>query len=195
MAFNDDLDSALTKVTSLPKDKLTPAVPTQKKAEGVAAGVVATPTKKLAWRQKTPLSDGVVREALGPDKSMQPDPAMEVPPLKKPAPAPAPKAPGSPEAVVDPSELDPDAPESLDGLDVPESGTPGDVPGLPSGRGYTVDQAKGQLDGIIKQWMDLAGNYPEGEERHKFLEIGERLREISAVINRDYIKRASDVQL
>lgn len=61
------------------------------------------------------------------------------------------------------------------------------VPGLPSGSKYTLSQAKGQLDGIIKFWMDLAGNYPEGEQRHKFLEIGERLREISAVLNRDFL--------
>jgi len=62
-----------------------------------------------------------------------------------------------------------------------------EIPGLPSGGGYTVEMAKGQLDGIIGKWMDLAGNYPEGDERHKFMEIGERLREISAVLNRDFI--------
>lgn len=61
------------------------------------------------------------------------------------------------------------------------------IPGTPSGSGYTVKQAKGQLDGIIKQWLMMAGNYPEGEQRHNFLEIGERLREISGVLQRDFL--------
>jgi hypothetical protein len=60
--------------------------------------------------------------------------------------------------------------------------------GIPSGNNYSVEMAKQQLDGVIGNWMDLAGNYEEGEERHKFLEIGERLREISGVIARDYIQ-------
>ena len=66
-----------------------------------------------------------------------------------------------------------------------------DIPGASSGSNYTIEMAKGQLDGIIGKWMDIAGNYPEGERRHKFLEIGERLREISAVIHRDYIENQS----
>lgn len=66
-----------------------------------------------------------------------------------------------------------------------------DIPGASSGSNYTIEMAKGQLDGIIGKWMDISGNYPEGERRHKFLEIGERLREISAVIHRDYIENQS----
>jgi hypothetical protein len=67
----------------------------------------------------------------------------------------------------------------------PEGGD--ELPGLPSGKSYTLNMAKKQLDGILEQWMDLAGNYEEGEERHNFLEIGERLREISAVLQRDFL--------
>jgi hypothetical protein len=57
----------------------------------------------------------------------------------------------------------------------------------PSDGSYSTEQAYQQLNGILNNWMDLSGKYPEGEERHKFLEIGERLREIAGVIKRDYI--------
>lgn len=64
----------------------------------------------------------------------------------------------------------------------------GDTPaGIPSGSGYDLNMAKSQLDGIIEKWMDLAGNFPEGEKRHEFIEIGERLREISGVLHRDFL--------
>jgi hypothetical protein len=68
------------------------------------------------------------------------------------------------------------------------------IPGLPSGGGYTLEIAKGQLDGILGKWMDIAGNYPEGDQRHKFIEIGERLREISAVIQRDFLSGQNKTQ-
>lgn len=80
--------------------------------------------------------------------------------------------------------------EEVTDADLPPQGGQEPVPGMPSGNNYTIDQAKGQLDGIIKNWMDMAGNYPEGEQRHNFIEIGERLREISAVINRDFMNDA-----
>ena len=80
-----------------------------------------------------------------------------------------------------------DADLPQDGQQKQDPAAGGEVPGLPSGNNYTIDQAKGQLDGIVKNWMDLAGNYPEGEQRHNFIEIGERLREISAVLNRDFM--------
>jgi hypothetical protein len=62
----------------------------------------------------------------------------------------------------------------------------------PAGSDYSIEQAHQQLDGVIGNWMDMAGKYPEGEDRHKFLEIGERLREIAGVIKRDYIESATD---
>ena len=77
--------------------------------------------------------------------------------------------------------------EDITDADLPEPEEQ-EVPGLPSGSKYTLQQAKGQLDGVIRQWMDLSGNYPEGDKRHNFLEIGERLREITAVIQRDYLE-------
>jgi hypothetical protein len=85
-----------------------------------------------------------------------------------------------------------DGGEEITDADLPPQGGQGQepIPGMPSGNNYTVDQAKGQLDGIIKNWMDMAGNYPEGEQRHNFIELGERLREISAVINRDFMTNA-----
>jgi len=57
----------------------------------------------------------------------------------------------------------------------------------PGGSGYTLENAKNQLDGIVDKWMELAGYYPDGEKRHDFLEIGERLREISGVLQRDFL--------
>lgn len=60
---------------------------------------------------------------------------------------------------------------------------------LPSTTGYTIQQAKGQIDGVIKQWMLLAGNYPTGSaEQDKFIELGKRLGEISRVIERDFVR-------
>lgn len=79
--------------------------------------------------------------------------------------------------------------DEITDADIPSEPADDTPAGMPSGSEYTVEQAKGQLDGIIKQWMDLAGNYPEGEQRHNFLEIGERLREISGVLNRDFIQQ------
>jgi hypothetical protein len=56
--------------------------------------------------------------------------------------------------------------------------------------GYTLDNAKSQIDGILKKWMDLSGAYPEGEQRERFLEIGERLEEISNTLERDFMHEA-----
>ena len=54
---------------------------------------------------------------------------------------------------------------------------------------YSIDQARGQLDGIIKQWMNLSSRFPAGSvEQDKFIEIGKRLTEISQVIQRDFIE-------
>jgi hypothetical protein len=79
--------------------------------------------------------------------------------------------------------------DDLEDLGDGEGDTPTDPTLVPTGgAGYTVNQAKAQIDGVIKQWMHLSGNYPEGsEEREKFQEIGERLDEISRVLYRDFI--------
>lgn len=77
--------------------------------------------------------------------------------------------------------------------DLPQPDQKEEIPATPSGNEYTLDMAKGQLDGIIEKWMDLSGNYPEGEQRHKFIEIGERLREISGVIHRDFLAKPGAV--
>ena len=183
MDFHEALDSVLIGMPELPKDGLIPVKSNLEKAEpGKRVSQLPKPTRKLAWRAKAPLSDSVERginEAEGDLEKPQDNG------LKKPS---APET-DSPEEIIDPAELD--SGEDLEGLDVPpgDESRDGTIPGLPSGRGYNVQQAKGQLDGIIKQWMDMAGNYPEGDKRHNFLEIGERLREISAVINRDYIEK------
>jgi hypothetical protein len=51
-----------------------------------------------------------------------------------------------------------------------------------------VGQATGQLDGIVKQLMELSGYYPEQDDKkHKLTEISERLSEISMVLNRDFL--------
>jgi len=60
--------------------------------------------------------------------------------------------------------------------------------GTPQGSGYDLKMAKGQLDGILEKWMDIAGTYPDGSKRDEFMEIGERLREISGVLQRDFLE-------
>ena len=56
------------------------------------------------------------------------------------------------------------------------------------GSKYTVAHAKGALDGMLSKWMELVREFPEGRKRRDFLEIGERLSEITAVLDRDFIK-------
>ena len=109
----------------------------------------------------------------------------EAAPAPQEAPVAPQAAPASPEqqgaqGEVSPEEIQPEDLPGQQGLEEPPTG-------MPSGSGYSIDIAKGQLDGILKHWMDLAGNFPEGKKRHEFLEVGERLREISAVINRDFL--------
>ena len=52
--------------------------------------------------------------------------------------------------------------------------------------GYTIDMIIGQIRGVIKPWMQIASRYPEGEQRHNFMEIGERLSEIANTLERDF---------
>lgn len=61
--------------------------------------------------------------------------------------------------------------------------------------GYTIDNAKSQIDGILKRWMDLAGAFPEGDQRHNFLQIGERLEEIANTLERDFIRHEAEAPL
>lgn len=89
-------------------------------------------------------------------------------------------------------------------LDIPVAGAPEEVPEAPvappeadlgpkvgyAPSGYTIDNAKSQIDGILKKWMDLSGAYPDGEKRERFLEIGERLEEISNTLERDFMHEA-----
>ena len=75
----------------------------------------------------------------------------------------------------------PEGPETGIGLEEPPRGS------LPP-TGYNVQQAKAQLDGILKRWMDMAGGFPEGEQRHRFIEIGERLEEIANTLERDFVQ-------
>ena len=107
---------------------------------------------------------------------------------------PPPPAPPAPQASPGQQGAQPGvSPEEIQPEDLPQQQAPEEPPtGMPSGSGYTIQGAKGQLDGILKNWMDLAGNFPEGKKRHEFLEIGERLREISAVINRDFLGAGGD---
>ena len=120
-----------------------------------------------------PVHSQLVREAA---------PAPQVPQAAPAAPqaAPAPPEKQGAQGEVSPEEIKPEDLPQQPGLEEPPTG-------MPSGSGYSIDIAKGQLDGILKHWMDLAGNFPEGKKRHEFLEVGERLREISAVINRDFL--------
>jgi hypothetical protein len=39
--------------------------------------------------------------------------------------------------------------------------------------------------------MELVREFPEGRKRRDFLEIGERLSEIAAVLDRDFIKETT----
>jgi len=138
-------------------------------------------------REKVKLSDSLIREAAPPSAPPAPEGGDEgggdegVFDLKDPTA-------GGPEEQ--PEQEDPlqDPTEEPDLGDLGNEGDEGDE-GLSSGSNYTVEMVKNQLDGILKMWMDLAGNYPEGDERHKFIEIGERLREISGVVERDFIQK------
>lgn len=122
-------------------------------------------------REKVKLSDSLIREAEAP---------------------PTPEG-GDDEGIFDLKDDPTAGPEGeFEGqtAELPE-GEPGGE-GISSGSNYTVEMVKNQLDGILKMWMDLAGNYPEGDERHKFIEIGERLREISGVVERDFVQKHPD---
>ena len=57
------------------------------------------------------------------------------------------------------------------------------------GTKYTVAHAKGAIDGMLGKWMEMVRDFPEGKKRRDFLEIGERLSEISAVLERDFIRK------
>ena len=83
------------------------------------------------------------------------------------------------------TELDDDLEEADFDIDEMESVQVSDK--LP-GTKYTVAHAKGAIDGILSKWMEMVRDFPEGEKRHNFLEIGERLSEIAAVLERDFIK-------
>ncbi len=119
-------------------------------------------------------------------------------PMPTPTKQPAPAADPAMDIAADPA-LDPGATPKQAAPDVlksPEPAAPapeagGNVlkskgEGLPSGSDYSVDMANSQLTGVIDKWMDLAGNYAEGDQRHNFIEIGERLREIVGVLERDF---------
>lgn len=101
----------------------------------------------------------------------------------------APQAPPSDEITQDDlPPLEGEAPQQGGGQDQGQQGGGG----LPNGGDYTTQNAKEQIDGILKNWLDLAGQYPEGDLRHNFLEIGERLREISGVLHRDFLGGAEE---
>lgn len=60
--------------------------------------------------------------------------------------------------------------------------------------GYSVQNAYDQLGGILKQWMNLQGQYPEGSDnKEKFIELGERLKEIQLVMKRDFMEEQGDM--
>lgn len=181
ISFTKRLDEAVRKVVPLEKidprlkadSELLPAK-TRLKVARVGSRQkttrsVPTPVQNPLKRQPQYLSDSFLRE----DELDQALAALETP---KAAPKPAAPKPAAPEGAAQAP-----APEAGAGQTSGEAG-------ISSGSKYTLQQAKGQLDGIVKQWMDLAGNLPEGGERHKFLEIGERLRAISGAIQRDFIE-------
>lgn len=139
-------------------------------------------------REKVKLSDSLIREAV--PAAPPPAPGGDesgVFDLNDPTGGPE----DEPDTLQDPTEepgLDDE--DTISGGEGSEGGEGGE--GLSSGSNYTVEMVKSQLDGILKMWMDLAGNYPEGDERHKFIEIGERLREISGVVERDFVQKHPD---
>jgi len=120
-------------------------------------------------REKVKLSDSLIREA-----------EAKIPSSESPSGVVA----GGSDELEDPTAEPPEGELDIGGEE--------DNVGLSSGSNYTVEMVKSQLDGILKMWMDLAGNYPEGDDRHKFLEIGERLREISGVVERDFVQKHPD---
>ena len=123
-------------------------------------------------REKVKLSDSLIREA-------------EVPPAPE----------GGDEGIFDLKDdptANPEGELEDQTTELPEDEFDAGGAGISSGSNYTVEMVKSQLDGILKMWMDLAGNYPEGDERHKFIEIGERLREISGVVERDFVQKHPD---
>lgn len=81
----------------------------------------------------------------------------------------------------------PDLGENDGNATEPQGEAPETTEPLPVDGGYTIQMAKNQLDGVIKQFPKLSVQFPEGDKRHKFIEIEERLSEISAVLARDFI--------
>lgn len=158
-------------------------------------------------RDKVPLSDDrnrsaveVISELLTPEKPPLPTqkPQMPAPEQGMPAPggeepmADAAGAAAPPEAGIDPNEItDADLPPREGEGGHEQAPAPENIPGTPSGNKYSVDTAMGQLEGILKNWMLMAGEFPEGEQKHNFIEIGERLREISGVLERDFGQQPS----
>ena len=65
----------------------------------------------------------------------------------------------------------------------------------PQPKQYTVEKAHKAIEGIISKWMQLAGQWPEGKQRHNFMEIGERLREIAGVLQRDFMSSQLQEQI
>jgi hypothetical protein len=181
MQFDELLDEA---VKAIPLAKIDKRLASKSKLTAVKShqdhmppppGVVSLPldVNVNIRRDNVPLSDSIQEAA----------PMAEIPEEEPEAEAPEEEAPGA--EAEEPEITDDDLP-SLSGQE--------QIPGLPSGSNYTLEMAKGQLDGILGKWIDLAGNYPEGDKRHQFIEIGERLREISAVLQRDYIGDQSKTQ-
>lgn len=169
MGFTEDLDKSLTKLTDIDSrlnmdSDLQPVASSLEVCFPDPSKVVNTPIPPPVnvnlRRDKVPLSDSLIREQeieLEPDESTDPEMAGD-----------------EIDDIIGPA---------------PDEELPGeqDLPGTPGSAQMSVQQLKGQLDGLLKNWMDIAGEYPEGKKRHDWLEIGERLREISGVIQRDFV--------
>jgi hypothetical protein len=105
-------------------------------------------------------------------------------------PRPIPRSKEEENDFVEPRE--PEVEDEILDSDLPETGSGEDIiTPTSSGSKYTMAQAKGQLDGILGQWMDLAGNIPEGPKQDKFFEIGKILRGVSGILNDEFMQGQS----
>lgn len=76
-----------------------------------------------------------------------------------------------------------------DAIDAQQPEEPiGPQTGYQSRGGYNVVMARDQLNGILKNWMEILGEFPAGSQEHEKLQmIGQRLVEISNTLTRDFI--------
>jgi hypothetical protein len=59
--------------------------------------------------------------------------------------------------------------------------------GSKTASGYSLKNVNDQLEGMVNKWFKLAQNY-EGDQREAFLKLGDRLSEISDVLESEFIE-------